>query len=258
MDQEMQRPVLVWDYRIQEMISTSQVTQGSFVRPKRIGHSVPSRLIKIIRLYRGTHEPHPASAVGHGELAPVRLPSQDSGTGGKRRLTGAGVRKKNNLFRLKIVREPGMEFPEGFGRQIRDFHRICTCVYKPFVSSYATIAPQFSKRQKKWSGWQELNLRGHVPKTCGWPLPYTRIVREGLSTLSLCLALHADHLAQRVHHIHQIALRFHHCINGLVRHRCFVDDVRVLAALDASRCLGVVVQREAALGFGTRHGPSSP
>src|SRR6202166_3713737 len=28
---------------------------------------------------------------------------------------------------------------------------------------------------KKWSGWQELNLRGHVPKTCGWPLPYTRI-----------------------------------------------------------------------------------
>src|SRR5712671_3038611 len=27
----------------------------------------------------------------------------------------------------------------------------------------------------KWSGWQELNLRGHVPKTCGWPLPYTRI-----------------------------------------------------------------------------------
>jgi hypothetical protein len=29
--------------------------------------------------------------------------------------------------------------------------------------------------QREWSGWQELNLRGHVPKTCGWPLPYTRI-----------------------------------------------------------------------------------
>ena len=25
-----------------------------------------------------------------------------------------------------------------------------------------------------------MNLRGHVPKTCGWPLPYTRIVKEGL------------------------------------------------------------------------------
>jgi hypothetical protein len=103
---------------------------------------------------------------------------------------------------------------------------------------------------KKWSGGQELNLRGHVPKTCGWPLPYTRIMGEGLAALS-CLPLHADHLAQCVHHVYQIALRFHHCINGLVRHRCFVDDVRVLAAFDASRCLGVVVQGEAALRLGT-------
>ena len=38
------------------------------------------------------------------------------------------------------------------------------------------------------------------------------------------LALHADHLAQRVHYIHQIALRFHHCVDGLVRHRSFIDD----------------------------------
>ena len=30
------------------------------------------------------------------------------------------------------------------------------------------------EQEGKWSGWQELNLRGHVPKTCGWPLPYTR------------------------------------------------------------------------------------
>jgi hypothetical protein len=103
---------------------------------------------------------------------------------------------------------------------------------------------------KKWSGWQELNLRGHVPKTCGWPLPYTRIKGEGLAALS-CLPLHADHLAQRVHHVHQIALRFHHCINGLVRHRCFVDNVRILTALDARRCLGVIVQCETTLGFCT-------
>src|SRR5436309_13052199 len=96
------------------MVSTSQVPQGSFVCTKRIGHFVPSRLIKIIRLRRGTHEPHPASAVGHGKLAPVRLPSQDGSAGGKRRLTWAGVRQKNNLFRLKIVREPRMQFPKRF------------------------------------------------------------------------------------------------------------------------------------------------
>ena len=45
------------------------------------------------------------------------------------------------------------------------------------LSYCPTLLP---RHNKKWSGWQELNLRGHVPKTCGWPLPYTRIVGEGL------------------------------------------------------------------------------
>src|ERR1051326_296294 len=108
---------------------------------------------------------------------------------------------------------------------------------------------------KKWSGWQELNLRGHAPKACGWPLPYTRTVGEGLSALP-GLSLHADHLAQRVYYVNQVALRFHHGIDGLVRHRRFVDDVRVLTALDAGCCLGVVVQCEAALRLRTRHGTS--
>src|SRR5207248_8065981 len=107
----------------------------------------------------------------------------------------------------------------------------------------------------RWSGWQELNLREHVPKTCGWPLPYTRIMGEGLSALS-CLALHTDNLAQRVYHVHQIALRFHDGINGLVRHRSFIDDIRVLTTFDAGSRLSVVVQREPALRFGTRHGAS--
>src|SRR5437016_10020423 len=92
------------------------------------------------------------------------------------------------------------------------------------------------RKHTKWSGWQELNLRGHVPKTCGWPLPYTRIMGEGLSAPS-GLSLHAHHLAQRMYHIHQIALSFHHRVNGLVRHRRFVDDIRVLTALDARRRL---------------------
>ena len=119
------------------------------------------------------------------------------------------------------------------------------------LSYCPTLLPrQKIARTKEWSGWQELNLRGHVPKTCGWPLPYTRIVGEGLSALS-CLSLNAHDLAQRVHHVHQIALRLHHGIDGLVRHRGFVDDVRVLTALDAGSCLGVIVQREAALRFRT-------
>ena len=46
-----------------------------------------------------------------------------------------------------------------------------------------------------------------MPKTCGWSLPYTRIwlskLEEGLAALP-CLALHADHLAKRMHSVHQI------------------------------------------------------
>src|SRR3954469_20617523 len=73
---------------------------------------------------------------------------------------------------------------------------------------------------------------------------------------SPALALHAHDLAQRVNHIYQIALRFHHGVNGLVCHRSFVDDVSILTALDAGGCLCVIVQREAALRFRTRHGAS--
>ncbi len=51
MNQEMQWPVFVWDYRIQEMVPASQVTQNSLVGPERIGHFVPSLLIKIVWLY---------------------------------------------------------------------------------------------------------------------------------------------------------------------------------------------------------------
>src|SRR5271170_1581723 len=83
---------------------------------------------------------------------------------------------------------------------------------------------------------------------------------EGLAALPLpgpsLLALHADDLAQRVYHVDQIALRFHHGVDGLVRHRRFVDDVHILAALYAGCCLGMVVQGEAALRFVTRHGAS--
>ena len=45
------------------------------------------------------------------------------------------------------------------------------------LSYCPTLLPRHkpANARKKWSGWQELNLRGHVPKTCGWPLPYTRI-----------------------------------------------------------------------------------
>ena len=75
---------------------------------------------------------------------------------------------------------------------------------------------------------------------------YTRIMREGFQP-SPCLPLDAHYLAQRVYHVYQVTLRFHHRVNGLVRHRRLVDDVRILTALDAGSCLGVIVEREAAL-----------
>jgi hypothetical protein len=41
------------------------------------------------------------------------------------------------------------------------------------------------QRKTKGSGWQELNLREHVLKTCGWPLSYTRTVGEDFLALSV-------------------------------------------------------------------------
>src|ERR1700726_2906424 len=49
------------------------------------------------------------------------------------------------------------------------------CVLRKWTNSYCNEATNPLNARKNWSGWQELNLRGHVPKTCGWPLPYTRI-----------------------------------------------------------------------------------
>src|SRR6266567_6539339 len=82
-----------------------------------------------------------------------------------------------------------------------------------------------------------------------------RDLKKGSSAFS-CLALHAHDLAQRVYHVHQIALRFHDGINGLVPHRSFIDDIRVLTTFDAGSRLSVVVQREPALRFRTGHGTS--
>src|SRR5438094_4543415 len=62
------------------------------------------------------------------------------------------------------------------------------------------------------------------PRHVGGRYPTPGLRKRGLSALS-CLSLHADHLAQRVYHVHQIALRFHHRVNGLVRHRSFVDHI---------------------------------
>src|SRR5437588_13125110 len=94
-----------------------------------------------------------------------------------------------------------------------------------------------------------------LPRHVGGRYPTPGLWERAFSALP-CLSLHADHLAQRVYHVYQSALRFHHGIDGLVRHRRFVDDIRILTALDGGCCLRVIIQREAALRFRTRHGAS--
>ena len=77
------------------------------------------------------------------------------------------------------------------------------------------MKPQILVTQEKWSGWQELNLRGHVPKTCGWPLPYTRIwwlVTElnrvhWLFRPALCRRVHEPNLVDGA----RVELAFHGC-----------------------------------------------
>jgi hypothetical protein len=67
----------------------------------------------------------------------------------------------------------------------------------------------------------------------------------------LGLPLHADDPAQRVHYVYQIALRFHHGVDGLVRHRGFIDDIGILTTLEAGGRLHVIFNREATLTCST-------
>src|SRR5713226_8829279 len=93
------------------------------------------------------------------------------------------------------------------------------------------------------------------PRHVGGRYPTPGFNGEGLSALSR-LPFDTHDLTQRVYHVHQIALRLHHGVDGLVSHRRFVDNVRILTALDACSCLVVDVERESALGLRTRHGAS--
>lgn len=62
-----------------------------------------------------------------------------------------------------------------------------------------------------------------LPRHVGGRYPTPGCLGENRSALS-GLPLHTYNLAQRMYHVHQIALRFHHRVNGFVRHRSFVDD----------------------------------
>jgi hypothetical protein len=88
-----------------------------------------------------------------------------------------------------------------------------------------------------------------LPRHVGGRYPTPGLWRGPFSPLPL--PLHANDLAQRVYHVHQIALRSHHGVDGLVRPRSFVDDVRVFTSLDAGGCLHVVFNREAPLSLAT-------
>src|SRR5687767_1351402 len=77
-----------------------------------------------------------------------------------------------------------------------------------------------------------------------------------LRGLSSFLALNADDLAEAVDDLDEVALRFHHGLDGLVGGRRLVDHAGVLPALDALRRLLVIGDREPPLGLRARHGAS--
>src|SRR5256886_16321563 len=82
--------------------------------------------------------------------------------------------------------------------------------------------------------------------------PYTTLFRSLFHPRS---TFHTNHLAERVDDFHEITLRGHHCLDGLVSRRRFVDDVSILAALHARGHSLVVFHAESPLRFGTGHDP---
>src|SRR6266581_2520882 len=69
-----------------------------------------------------------------------------------------------------------------------------------------------------------------------------------------CSPFYAHDLAQRVDDFHEIGLRGHYGFNRLVSCGRLVDDVGILAALDARRHTLVVLYTEAPLSFRAGHG----
>src|SRR5450631_832786 len=57
-----------------------------------------------------------------------------------------------------------------------------------------------------------------------------------------------------MHDFHEVALRVHHSIDILVRHRNLVDDVGIFSALDTLGRLDLIRDGEPALCLGARHG----
>jgi len=69
------------------------------------------------------------------------------------------------------------------------------------------------------------------------------------------LSLYTDDLPKLMHHLDQIRLCGHHGVDVLVGRRSFIDHTGILAALDVSRCRGMVLEREAALRLGAAELP---
>src|SRR5262249_142055 len=67
----------------------------------------------------------------------------------------------------------------------------------------------------------------------------------------------AHHLAKRVDDLHQVLLRLHDGVDGLVGHGGFIDYFGVLAAFDTRCGRDVVGDRVATLGLGAGHRASS-
>src|SRR5260370_24333834 len=91
------------------------------------------------------------------------------------------------------------------------------------------------------------------PRHVGGRYPTPGFNGEGVPALSR-LPFDTHDLTQRMTPVRQIALRFHHGVDGLVSHRRFVDNVRILTTLDTGGCFSMIIQREATLRFRTRHG----
>jgi hypothetical protein len=106
MNKEIEGPIVVRSNRIEKMISSAQVAEAAFVGPQMIRDGIPLVGIKILYGNRRADQPHPTSAIGNSETTPILLSGQDSCARWKRRFARAGIRQKDNLFRIEIMRNP--------------------------------------------------------------------------------------------------------------------------------------------------------
>lgn len=122
MNEKVEWAVVIGFERIEEVVSSTEITELATVTAEDIGDTIPAGQIEFLGGHGGSEQSHTATAIGDGELSPVGLLGSDGSAGREGRFSGAGIRQKDDAVGLESGRDPRMKPSQGLGGKIDDIH----------------------------------------------------------------------------------------------------------------------------------------